>query len=143
MLTIDASVLVAAALRDEKAHSDSTEALRLILSSGLEIHQPAIAIVEVTAAAARRTSDGAFARRVGQAALAMPGLTVHDLDADAALRAATLASDLRLRAADAVYVAIALVAGCALITLDGEVVDRAASVVSVLTPSDWMARRGV
>jgi len=141
VLTIDASVLVAAALRDEHAHAASAEALRLITASGLEVHQPAIAIVEVTAAAARRTGDGAFARRVGQAALAMPGLTVHDLDEVAALRAATLASDLRLRAADAVYVATALAAGCVLITLDGEVVARAASVVPVLTPLDWLALR--
>ncbi len=139
MLTIDASVLAAASLRDEPAHAASAEALRLIMASGLEVHQPAIAIAEVTAAAARRTGDGAFARRVGQLALAMPGLTVHGLDAVAALRAATLASDLRLRAADAVYVATALAAGSVLITLDHEVVDRAASVVRVLTPMDWLA----
>ncbi len=69
----------------------------------------------------------------------MPGLTVHGLDAVAALRAATLASDLRLRAADAVYVATALAAGSVLITLDHEVVDRAASVVRALTPMDWLA----
>ncbi len=141
MLTLDASVLVAAALRDEAAHAVSAETLRLITAAGLEVHLPAIALVEVTAAAARRTGDGAFARRVGQAALAMPGLTLHGLDADAALRAATMASNLHLRAADAVYVATALAAGCVLITLDVEVVDRAASAVPVFTPSDWLASR--
>ena len=73
--------------------------------------------------------------------LAMPGLTLHALDADAALRAAALASDLRLRAADAVYAATALAAGCALMTLDIELVARAGSMISVLTPADWIAQQ--
>lgn len=141
MLTIDASVLVAAAIRDEPAHEAAADALRLVTGAGLAVHQPAIAVVEVTSAAARRTGDGAFARRLGQAVLAMPGLVVHGLDADAALMAAALASDLRLRAADAVYAATALALGTTLITLDAELVDRAGSIVAVLTPSDWIAQQ--
>ena len=141
MLTIDASVLIAAAIRDEPAHAAAADALRRVTGSGLEIHQPAIALVEITSAAARRTGDGAFARRVGQAMLAMPGLVVHALDADAALIAATLASDLRLRVADAVYAATALASGTTLMTLDAELVDRAGSVVPAITPSDWIAKR--
>lgn len=141
MLTIDASVLVAAAIRDEPAHDAAADALRRVIGAGLEVHQPAIAVVEVTAAAARRTGDGAFALRVGRTVLGMPGLVVHGLDADAALMAASLAADLRVRAADAVYAATALSLGTTLITLDAELVDRAGSVVPVITPSDWIAQQ--
>jgi predicted nucleic acid-binding protein len=92
VLTVDASVLVAAALRDEPAHAASAEALRRITASGLGIHQPALALVEVTAAAA-------------------------------------------------VYAATVLAAGCTLITLDVELVDRGGPIISVLTPADWIARQ--
>lgn len=142
MVTIDASVLVAAAIRDEPAHAASVQALRLAAELGLAIHQPAIAVVEVTAAAARRTGDGAFARRVGLAILALPGVVVHGLDREATLRAAALAGDLRLRAADAVYAATALAAGTTLMTLDTELTGRARSALRIVTPSEWVAAQG-
>ena len=63
---------------------------------------------------------------------------LHDLDIDEMAVAARLAGDLRLRAADAVYVAVARTAG-ALITLDTELRERAASEVAVQSPAQWLA----
>jgi predicted nucleic acid-binding protein len=140
-LTIDASVLVAAAMRDEPAHRASAEAMRLVAASGEPVHQPALTVVEVTAAAARRTGDTMFARRMGQELLAMPGLVVHELDADAALHAAALAGELRVRAADAIYAATALLCGAVLVTLDAEVVERGGAALTVMTPAAWLAGR--
>ena len=60
----------------------------------------------------------------GRRVLEMPGLVLHDLGVEEMAVAARLASDLRLRAADAVYVAVARTAG-PLITLDAELRDRA------------------
>lgn len=141
MITIDASVLVAAAIPDEPAHLVAVAAIGRIRDSELAVHQPAIALVEVTSGVARRTGNAALARGMGEAMLAMPNLTVHALDADGALRAATLAASLRLRGADAVYTAIARATGSTLLTFDTELVVRAAGTVSAMSPQAWMAQR--
>jgi len=139
VVTIDASVLVAADTRDEAAHGSARAFLGRVLAAGVVVHQPNLAIVEVTAAVARRTGDPAHARTVGAAMLGLPGLVVHDLDLEMALAAAGLASDLRLRAADAVYAATALIQGTTLVTLDAELVSRAGDVIPACTPDDWFA----
>ena len=138
MVTIDASVLVAAAVPDEVEHESARRVLREVIESGTQINLPTLAIVEVTAAIARRTGDVELAMAAGRRVLEMPGLVLHDLDIDAMAVAARLASDLRLRAADAVYVAVARSSG-ALITLDGELRDRTASVVATPSPTEWLA----
>ena len=74
----------------------------------------------------------------GRRVIELPGLVLHDLGIDEMAVAARLASDLRLRAADAVYVAVARTGG-ALITLDAELRDRAASVVAAHSPAEWLA----
>jgi predicted nucleic acid-binding protein len=139
VVTIDASVLVAADTGDEAAHGSARAFLARVLAAGVTVHQPSLAIVEVTAAVARRTGDPAHARTVGAAVLGLPGIVVHDLDLDSALAAAGLASDLRLRSADAVYAATALMQGTTLVTLDAELVSRAAGVIHACAPDDWFA----
>jgi predicted nucleic acid-binding protein len=141
VLTIDASVLVAASATDEPAHEPARAFLEQVLTSGAAIHQPVLAWVEVTAGIARKTGDAKYARSVGLRAFALPGAIVHDLDTDAAAVAAGLASDLRLRAADAVYAATALTHDTILVTIDQEILVRAVSVIQVCTPADWLARQ--
>ncbi len=142
MLTIDASVLVAAGATDEGAHAPARAFLERVLTVGQAIHEPVLVIVEVTAGIARRTGDPAHARAMGLQVLELPGVVLHDFDTDAALVAAGLASDLRLRAADAVYAATALVHGTMLVTLDVELATRAAAVIPTCTPAEWLARQG-
>jgi len=142
VFTIDASVLVAANTVDEVPHAPARAFLQRVLASGAELHQPTLALVEVTAGVARKTGDPAHARAVGLQSLGLPGLVLHDLDADAAFVAAGLASDLRLRAADAVYAATALVHGTVLITLDVELATRASAVIQARTPADWLELQG-
>ncbi len=140
MVTIDASVLVAAAVLDEVEHESARRVLHEVITSGTSVHLPTLAIVEVTAAIARRTGDVDLALAAGRRVLELPGLVLLDLDIDQMAVAARLASDLRLRAADAVYVAVARM-GAALITLDAELRDRAGSVVAVQSPAQWLASR--
>jgi predicted nucleic acid-binding protein len=139
VVTIAASVLVAAGTGDEAAHASARAFLSRVLAAGVSVHQPSLAIVEITAAVARRTGDAVHARAVGVAMLELPGLVPHDLDLDAALTAVGLASDLRLRAADAVYAATALIHGTTLVTLDAELASRAGAVIATCAPDDWVA----
>lgn len=56
-----------------------------------------------------------------------------------ARRAAKLAAALRLRGADAVYVALALEYGATLVTWDAEMLQRAPAAMLTMTPAEWLA----
>lgn len=142
MLTIDASVLVAAVLDDEVAHADAARVLDVISGSETTLHEPVIAIIEVVSAVVRRTGDRALARRTARYLLRNPAVNVHLLDLPAASHASELAADLRLRAADALYAAVAHQNTCQLITLDVELIQRAGPVIDAYTPTDWLALQG-
>jgi predicted nucleic acid-binding protein len=141
VITIDASVLVAAGDRDDPARGDAAACIEAALSEGLPIHQPTLALVEVAAAIARRTGDPAIAMDAGTAVLAMPGLILHALDLVASSDAAALAGRLRLRGADAVYAAVALRHETTLVTLDDQKLVRSRPVVDTVTPTEWLTRR--
>jgi predicted nucleic acid-binding protein len=141
LITIDASVLVAAGAQDDAAHADSAAFVVAAIGTGLPIHQPSLTLVEVAAAIARRTGDSNLAMEAGAALLAMPGLIVHVLDLDASAEAAALAGRLQLRGADAVYAATAAQLGATLVTLDDELRDRSRRVIDAFTPTEWLARQ--
>ena len=141
MVTIDASVFVAADAGDEAGHPIAAAFLDRVLRSGEAVDQPTLSIVEVTAAVTRRTGSAAHGRAVGAALLGLPGAVFHDLDERVAVLASGLASDLSLRGADAVYAATALLAGTALVTFDTELAIRAAAAIRVYTPDEWLAMR--
>jgi predicted nucleic acid-binding protein len=116
MITIDASVLVAAGSPDDPARPDS-------------------------AAIARRTGDERLAMEAGAALLSIPGLVLHPLGLEASADASALAARLHLRAADAVYAATAARQETTLVTLDDDLLARSAPVVDAVTPTEWLARR--
>lgn len=142
MITIDASVLVAAGSPDDMASQQSVRFLRAALGAGLAVHQPTLTLVEVSASIARRTNDPALAREVGLRLLQMPGLVMHPLDIEAAAEAAAIAGRAQLRGANAIYAATALRHGTTLVTLDQELLTRTAGIVDSIGPAEWLERRG-
>ena len=142
MITIDASVLVAAGSPGDMASQQSVQFLRAALGAGLAVHQPTLTLVEVSASIARRTNDPALARDVGLRLLQMPGLVMHPLDIEAAAEAAAIAGRAQLRGADAIYAATALRHGTTLVTLDQELLTRTAGIVDSVGPAEWLERRG-
>jgi predicted nucleic acid-binding protein len=140
MITIDASVLVAAAFPDDPAGQDAAACIEAALTEGLVVHQPTLTLVEVSAAVARRTGDERLAMEAGAALLSIPGLVLHPLDLEASADASAIAARLHLRAADAVYAATAARHATVLVTLDDELFARSGSVVDVVTPAGWLAR---
>jgi predicted nucleic acid-binding protein len=142
VLTIDASVLVAAAVPDEPAHLVVRALLRAIGRAGMAIHEPAIAVVEVAAGIVRRTGDSSLAEDAVRLLIGLPGAEFHALDLPAAVQAAGVTRELRLRAGDALYAAVALDYGCTLVTMDEELLRRASPLLDVCTPGAWIARGG-
>jgi predicted nucleic acid-binding protein len=71
---------------------------------------------------------------MGARELRLPGLRLVPVGAELGRQAARLAADLRLRGANAVYVAVAARLDIPLVTWDGEQLARAGGRVRVTTP---------
>ena len=138
--TVDASVFVAAAREVEPHHAESRAFLRELHIGGLPVVCPTLALPESAAALARRTGDDALADEVVDLILSLSALDLVAVDVPLAERAVDLAKAHRLRGADAVYVAVAAVSGATLVTLDSEMLSRAPSAVSAMTPAQWLAQ---
>lgn len=135
--TVDASVFIAAARRNDVHHSPSRGFLLRAVSHGAPLICPSLVVPECTAALARETGDAAIAMRLARAILDTPVLRLVPLDVRRAQRAAEIAATRRLKGADSVYVAVAEEFGCALVTWDAEILQRASGMVSTLTPDQW------
>lgn len=138
MVTIDASVWLAAMSAQEKEHKRCATLVETLIEHGVALHQPGLFIIEVCATIARRTRDRSLALAAGEATLATPHLTLYALDHELAAESADIAATCALRGADAVYVALARYAGSTLITLDREVHQRASDVAVVRSPFEWL-----
>lgn len=137
-LSLDASVWLASLSPSEPDHDASRAIIMRALAREIPTHQPVLFIVEICAAIARRTRNPDLAMQAGRAALQWPSLVLHELDHTLAADAASVAATCALRGADAVYVATARHAGSVLVTLDREMLERAAAVVEVATPREWL-----
>jgi predicted nucleic acid-binding protein len=131
---------VAAASPTEPGHRDSRGLLDRLSLGDVEIVDPALAVTEIAAALARKFGDPHLARSIALAFGGAPHVTLVSVDAALARQAADVAAQHRPRAADAIYVAVALRFRAALVTLDEEQRHRAAPLVPTLTPAEALAR---
>jgi predicted nucleic acid-binding protein len=132
-LVLDASVAVAAARAGEPAHAAARARLSRILSGADEIVVPTLFAVEVTAALAR-AGEPAGVVRAWVDAIGSIAVQVVPLGSRFAARARETAMRWKLRAADAVYVALAAREGIALCTIDQEVARRSAGACRIIAP---------
>ena len=106
MTIVDASVFVAVYHAPDAFHATSTAWLQRHVRSGAPIVLPLLVFSEVAGPIARQTGDPLQAHRAVRQLRALPRLYLIPLDAALADLSAELAADLRLRGADAVYVAL-------------------------------------
>ncbi len=137
--TVDASVFVAAVRAAEPHNAVSKQFLKHLRRCHVDIFCPSLVLPESSAAIARRTGRIALAARTVSIITNFPNLQFIPLTLSLAQRAAQIASDCRVRGADAVYIATAEGSSATLITWDGEVLTRGASIIAVITPADWLA----
>lgn len=134
MTVVDASVLVSVLLPGDLRHAASRRWLRAYTAGPETLFAPSLLLVEVAGAMARITGDSARGQRAWTELMRMPGLRVVQIDRGLTLIAARLAANLRLRGADAVYVAVAYRLGVPLVTWDREQLDRAGAVIAAREP---------
>jgi len=133
-LVVDANVWVSAAIGSEATHEASARWIAQQVAQSGPFILPTLVLPEVGGAIARRTGqaergDYWVARIAGLA-----GAEFVTLDVPLALRAATLATRLKLHGPDAVYVAIADMYRVPLLTWDRQIHDRASNAIAVMRP---------
>jgi predicted nucleic acid-binding protein len=134
-MVVDASVIVSRLVPHDTNHEASRHWLTRHIAAGRLVIVPALLLAEVAGAVARRTGRPRLARRAVDAVLRLPELRLVPVDDMLARTAAGLAGRLRLRGADAIYIAVAAGLSLPLMTWDSEQRDRAGRLVEVLTPA--------
>ena len=137
--TIDASVFVNAFNPYEHGHAASLRLLTDIQERGDPVIVPGLVIAEIAAAVARASDDHAGALEYADATAALPHVTLVTLTPATARQAAELAATYRLRAADAIYLAVAHRYGTTLVSRDREQRTRGSAVVPCRTPEEALA----
>lgn len=125
MIVVDANVWVAAFDPSDRFHAESVAFFRRLAREDLRPVAPALLLVEVGGAIARRTGVPSSGAEAVQLLRAHPGLMLLPCDDTLIQQAAELASTLRLRGADAIYAAAARTTAAPLVTWDAELRDRA------------------
>lgn len=134
MRVVDASVWVSRLVPHDVHHGISRRWLEVRAAAGDLLVAPVLLLAEVAGAVARRTGVPELGHRAVEGLLRMPNLRLVPLDRRLGREMARLAADLRMRGADAAYVAIAAHLGLPLVTWDQEQALRAAPRIPVLTP---------
>jgi predicted nucleic acid-binding protein len=137
--TIDASVFVSDVVTAEIHHTDSQAFLNALRLRSEQVYCPTLLLVEAVAAIARPTGNIALAQSELGVIRHFPRMKLVNLTIARARRAAQLAAVHRLRGADAVYLAVAAEYGTTLITWVTEMLMRGASIVTTMTPADWLS----
>jgi predicted nucleic acid-binding protein len=119
-VVVDASVWVSIIMQQDINHTDSLSWWQRYVGSGGLILAPEILLVEVSAAVGRRTQQPQLATQTIQFLQQAMGLQLVPVDTKLILDAADLAGRLRIRGADAFYVATAHQKAIPLVSWDND-----------------------
>lgn len=135
MVTVDASVWIAGFDATDALHSRSAAFLRAAIRQRTSMHGPAVVLVEVGCALARRSRDPSAGRQAANTLTTNLLLRIWPLDEALLALALQIGSERFLRGTDACYAATAQLASAELISWDKELIARAGA----LTPDAWLA----
>lgn len=135
MIVVDASVWVSHFTKQDNHHLTSLRWLTHMVNQQTEFLLPPLLLSEVAGAIARRTGVAELGHHAVGQILTTPRLRVISIDSVVGQLAAQLAADLRLRGADAIYVAVAHQYQASLVSWDREQIQRSASMVTAFAPS--------
>jgi predicted nucleic acid-binding protein len=137
-LTIDASVWVALSDPSEREHETCRRFFRQIRTQLSELRTPTFLLVEVAAAAARKSRDTDVGLNLARRVRSLPMQQWYPLDDELTQVAERLGARLFLRGADAVYAAVAAATDSTLVTLDRELATRSSPDIPTISPADWL-----
>jgi predicted nucleic acid-binding protein len=133
MPVIDASVWVAFFLESDTFHARARKLIHSFArDQGETIRIPTLALVEVAGTLSRVTRSSILANKSIHVIEAL-GVEVYDLDEPLTKLATELASQLAIKGADAVYVALARDLADSLVTFDKQQSERAAKIIDIVS----------
>jgi predicted nucleic acid-binding protein len=131
MPVIDACVWVAAFNSKDVFHQRAKSELAILLQKDLVLYVPGLVFPEVAGSLVRRTDSEIVASKAVSLMRRM-GLEIWEVDEALERESTHCAITLKLRGADAVYVALAKETGEILVTFDQQLAERASKVVEIL-----------
>jgi len=131
-VVVDASVWVSRLVPIDVFHKASVAWFENQRSLGITFLSPSLLLVETAGAISRRTGNARLSHIALERLQKLPALRLINMDYTLIHSAAELAAELKLRGADAIYVAVAARLECPLATLDIEQRTKASKIISVL-----------
>jgi predicted nucleic acid-binding protein len=135
-VTLDSSVIVAALREQEEKHDACKRLLEKVKDGDFIALEPYTVLVEVVAAIKRRTGSATLSERVKKDLQDIDTINFLDLDLVRADEAANIAKEIGVRGMDAIVIQTAKEFDSILVSLDGEMLKRAKSVVTVKDVDD-------
>ena len=132
-VVVDASIWVARLVPQDEFHLLCKEWLDEQRTAGVMLISPTLFLVEVAGAISRRTGDSALAEYAIQKLKQSPALRLVEMNQEVVETAISLAANLGMRGADAIYVAVAQHLNLSLVTLDEDQKSKASKVIPVET----------
>ena len=139
MYVVDASVWVSRFLPADIHHGPSYRWMSAQVAQGEPLAAPLLVLAEVAGAMVRRTRSSELGAQAVFLMQQLPNARLVPIDTELAQLGARLAAELRLRGADALYVALARRLGAPLVTWDQEQRERGGQLVTVLNLQDILA----
>ncbi|PDV98019.1 type II toxin-antitoxin system VapC family toxin [Candidatus Viridilinea mediisalina] len=139
MYTIDANIFIRDLDNREPNHNECHALLIHLITHQISIIVPTLVLAEISGTVSRTRRNAIAGRLAAEALHDIPHLTFVSLDESVAREATAIAADRAIRGADAIYVAVAQRYRATLITLDRELTDRAAPIVTIMQPQQVLA----
>ncbi len=136
MFVVDASVWASLFIVDDAHHVATRRWLDQVIDREEAICAPISMLAELGGAVARRLTDSLAGRQAVNAVLQLPNLHLDSVDESLGLLGGQLAVDLRVRGADALYLALAVRLAIPLVTWDRGQRERGSGVVRTLSPEE-------
>jgi predicted nucleic acid-binding protein len=134
LVVIDASIWASRLMPQDVNHIASVAWVDRYRESGGLITAPDFILVEIAASLTRRTGHASLAKESIRYLNYHGPVRIVPLEHFHIQEAARLATDLRLKAGDAIYVALAWQTRCPLVSWDNEQLQRAANLIETYTP---------
>lgn len=135
-VVVDASLLTSWFLMQDVNYTKSDVWFSHYLAADGIVSIPEFALVELSASIVRQTQQPSLAKSIAVSLYRRP-FQVRSLDRGLVATSIDIAADLRLKAGDAIYVALAHQLGIPLVSWDKEQLQRASTLIETYTPDNY------